>query len=187
MNKQEAIRRMKREQFQVPYGPGIFVHAVFADKAIELIYQIHEPQKVAVPKEVASWLKYAKTTYCSLGRAIRLDEVDTANYAYWSKDRIKLLGWMAFKANQETFARAWLDGFVIEQEKLYTVEIPNPNRTTEPIIYLSRDEGGKIFLNTWFLHVSQTWKKQPHARLTESEIKKDFEWAWQWAEPVEDN
>lgn len=44
MNKQEVIRIIQREQFQVPYGPGIFVHAVFSDKAIELINQIHEPQ-----------------------------------------------------------------------------------------------------------------------------------------------
>ncbi|HFI0563120.1 TPA: DUF1642 domain-containing protein [Streptococcus suis] len=132
---------MKREQFQVPYGPGIFVHAVFADKAIELISQIHEPQTVVLPKEVASWLKYAKTTYCSLGRAIRLDEVDTANYACWSKDRIKLLGWMASKENQETFARAWLDGYEIERDKLYTVELSNGQPLVEVnnILYFSSD------------------------------------------------
>ncbi|HEM5048224.1 TPA: hypothetical protein U1215_002258, partial [Streptococcus suis] len=35
MNKQEVIRIIQREQFQVPYGPGIFVHAVFSDKAID--------------------------------------------------------------------------------------------------------------------------------------------------------
>ena len=87
--------------------------------------------------------------------------------------------------NQETFARAWLDGFEVEKEKLYTVEIPSPNRTTEPTIYLSRDERGKIFLTSWFLHVSQNWKKHPHSHLTESEIKQDFEWAWQFAEEVE--
>ncbi|HEL2556399.1 TPA: hypothetical protein TZ318_002109 [Streptococcus suis] len=60
MNKQEVIRSMQREQFHVPYGPGIFVHAVFMDKAIELINQIHEPQKVVVPKFVAEWYERNK-------------------------------------------------------------------------------------------------------------------------------
>lgn len=31
------------------------------------------------------------------------------------------------------------------------------------------------------------WKNEPENQLTESEIKEDFEWAWQWAESVEDN
>ncbi|HEL1799338.1 TPA: DUF1642 domain-containing protein, partial [Streptococcus suis] len=35
--------------------------------------------------------------------------------------------WLERPENQETFACAWLFGFEIEQEKLYTVEIPDPN------------------------------------------------------------
>ena len=59
-----------------------------------------------------------------------------------------------------------------EQEKLYTVEIPNPNGV---VVCLERLDGGKIALSTL-----------GESRLTESEIKKNFEWAWQWAREVED-
>lgn len=119
MNKQEAIRRMKREQFQVPYGPGIFVHAVFADKAIELISQIHEPQTVVLPKEVAEWIEKCKNMNCSLRDAM----TDARNH---EELNTWFLGSNEDKGvyhNQETFARAWLDGYEVEKEKLYTVEV----------------------------------------------------------------
>ncbi|HEL1687496.1 TPA: DUF1642 domain-containing protein [Streptococcus suis] len=134
----------------------------FLDNTFELIDQIHEPQRVVVPKHIAEKIEYCKDTE-GYGLFHAMD------YCYQYKDSADWL-----ECNEETFARAWLDGYEIEQEKLYTVEIPNPNRTTEPIIYLSRDEEGKIFLNNWFLHVSQNWKNQPHAHLTESEIKQDL-------------
>ena len=122
--------------------------------------------KPVVPKFVAEWIekykKQGKTLYMAM---------DAIHYSsHPCRD------W--FEVNQETFAFAWIYGFEIEKEKLYTVEIPNPNRTTEPIIYLSRDERGKIFLNSWFLLGGQNWKKHHHSHLTEAEIKKDFEWAW---------
>ena len=58
-------------------------------------------------------------------------------------------------------------------KKLYTVEIPNPNGL---VVCLERLERGKIALSTL-----------GESKLTEAEIKQDFEWAWQWAKPVEEN
>ncbi|HFR3750152.1 DUF1642 domain-containing protein [Streptococcus suis] len=152
----------------------------FLDNTFELIDKIHEPQQVVVPKVVAEWIEGCKRSGWHLGKVLyRLDDDEkVGDWAYDENDDL-------IPEKVDMIARAWLFGFEIEQEQLYTVEIPNPNRTTEPIIYLSRDEGGKIFLNNWFLHVSQNWKNQPHARLTEAEIKQDFEWAWQWAKEVE--
>lgn len=66
-------------------------------------------------------------------------------------------------------------------EKLYTVEIPNPNSKYTSIV-LQR-------LNAVELHLKEytnvDWKLFKMNQLTEAEIKKDFEWAWQWAVPVE--
>ncbi|NQG19379.1 DUF1642 domain-containing protein [Streptococcus suis] len=180
MNKQEAIRRMKREQFQVPYGPGIFVHAVFMDKAIELINQIHEPQKVVVPKFVAEWIEYCKLANVSLYDALDFDEVGMLNYTNAHRDENEILKWVAGANNQETFARAWLDGYQIEQEKLYTVEIPDPN-SRYTYRFLSKNDRG-VFIDG---SCDDCWKDYDSNQLTESEIKQDFEWAWQWAEPVE--
>ncbi|WP_449461236.1 DUF1642 domain-containing protein [Streptococcus suis] len=89
--------------------------------------------------------------------------------------------WLANRNNQETFARAWLDGCEIEQEKVYTVEIPNPNNTSADVVCLRKD-GGKI-------HISKqnykTYKQSRYCHLTEAEIKRDFEWAWRFAKEVE--
>ena len=170
MNKQEAIEIVESRAFNI----GDIDLACGLSYTKHIINQIDEPQKVVVPKFVAEWIKEARAKEYSLYGA--LDMVKKGNDVF---------GWLLQDTNQDTFAKAWIFGFDIEQEKLYTVEIPNPNRTTEPIMYLSRDERGKIFLNSWFLLGGQNWKKHPHSHLTEAEIKQDFEWAWQFAKEVE--
>ena len=70
----------------------------------------------------------------------------------------------------------------IEKEKLYTVEIPDPYGIYK-IRYLFRNSVGNVRIggndySDIFLNVE--------THLTETEIKKDFEWAFQFAKPVED-
>lgn len=167
MNKQEAIERIEKLDEHYGISQGVYLEK---RDVVSIISQIDEPQKVVVPAFIDSFIKYTKAEGMSL--FIAMDNAQNKKSEWIIK-------------HEDTFARAWLDGYEIEQEKLYTVEIPNPNRTTEPIIYLSRDGRGKIYLNSWFLYVSQNWENQPHARLTEAEIKQDFEWAWQFAKEVE--
>ena len=177
MNKQEAIKKLKEKRlfFEDDYFGVMTV--IELDDAQKIISQIEEPQKVTIPKFVAEWIGYCKFKgFTLLGALDPVSELGVGLVTSLTEELRKGKDWA--QRNQETFTRAWLYGFEIEQEKLYTVEIPNPNRTTEPIMYLSRDERGKIFLNNWFLLVGQNWKKHPHSHLTESEIKQDFEWAW---------
>lgn len=61
-----------------------------------------------------------------------------------------------------------LNGYTVEKEKLYTVDLPNG----QPLV-----RG----INT--LYFSQNLATE-NVKLTESEIRKDFEWAWQFAEEV---
>ncbi|HEM5026629.1 TPA: DUF1642 domain-containing protein [Streptococcus suis] len=89
----------------------------FLDNTFELIDQIHEPQRVVVPKHIAEKIEYCKDTE-GYGLFHAMD------YCYQYKDSADWL-----ECNEETFARAWLDGYEIEQEKLCTVEIPNNGGT----------------------------------------------------------
>ena len=77
----------------------------------------------------------------------------------------------------------------IKQEKLYTVEIPNPNGGGYSKNSLAKNKNGKVELFTWSGYTSiefaDDWKQEENAQLTEAEIKKDFEWAWQFAKEVE--
>ena len=90
----------------------------------------------------------------------------------------------------ETLVMMHKFGYEVEKEKLYTVEIPNPNDSGYSKIYLAKNKDGKVELFTWSGYTSiefaDNWKQEENAQLTEAEIKKDFEWAWQFAEEVEE-
>lgn len=92
----------------------------------------------------------------------------TLRYAFkCMESNIKMHKWCVFE-RQETFINAFLHGYTIEKEKLYTVDLPNG----QPLV-----RG----INT--LYFSQNLATE-NVKLTESEIRKDFEWAWQFAEEV---
>ena len=143
-----------------------------------VVPKVNEPQKPVVPKFVAEWIEEIKET---------TDDLSWIWSVYPAEHKTKK--WL--EQNTEKFMRAWLDGFEVEKEKLYTVEIPNPNGSGYSKIYLAKNKDGEVEFFTWSGYTSiefaDDWKQEENAQLTESEIKKDFEWAWQWAEPVEDN
>ncbi|MGT2829585.1 DUF1642 domain-containing protein [Streptococcus hillyeri] len=129
-----------------------------------------KPQKVVIPKIVAEWIKDNKS------------DIDTLYTAYFLLGQRKNDVSLWVDSNQNTFARAWLDGYEVEEEKLYTVEVPNPN-IVYPMVLYKTDDGG-VILGTCYS--PDNWKKLERNQLTESEIKKDFDWAWRWAKPVEE-
>ncbi|HEP1537689.1 TPA: DUF1642 domain-containing protein [Streptococcus pyogenes] len=67
---------------------------------------------------------------------------------------------------------------VFEKEKLYTVEIPNPNGLS---VCLQRLDDGNVVLS---IPRNARWKGLEVMQLTEAEIRKDFDWAWQFVEEV---
>lgn len=143
-------------KYTLGYEQGKFDGAVEAEK----------PNTVVIPQFVAEWLEDCKGKKQSLYSA--LQDCDSVN------------NWLDIEGNEELFARAWLDGYEVEQEKLYTVEIPDPNADGYSIA-LGRKEG-KVCIRQF---VSQTWQMNCSNQLTEAEIKQDFDWAWQWAKPME--
>ena len=90
----------------------------------------------------------------------------------------------------ETLVMMHKFGYEVEKEKLYTVEIPNPNGGEYGRVFLGKYSSGKIGLHCWTsykqINFDDSWKKDKIAQLTEAEIKKDFAWAWEFAEEVEE-
>lgn len=70
---------------------------------------------------------------------------------------------------------------LLEPEKLYTVELPNPNGGTH--LVLCKDCDGKLFIETFLI---DDWESFGKCKLTEAEIKKEFSWTWQFAKELED-
>ncbi|HFI0496148.1 TPA: DUF1642 domain-containing protein [Streptococcus suis] len=177
MNKQEAIKCIEQMgEYERFVGDPISKASV-----LSVISQIYEPLKVVVPKFVAEWIEGCKRSGWHLEKVLyRLD--DDGKVGDWAYDENDDL----IPEKVDMIARAWLDGCEIEQEKLYTVEIPDPNRPD--IATFLYKENGKVFIGTdIFLDEvpNYKWKNEPENQLTESEIKQDFEWAWQFAKEVE--
>ena len=178
MNKQGAIEKIKNiDTLNInDRVAGQQVDMVIKSQVLDIVSQIDEPQKVVIPKFVAEWIEECKRSGWHLQKALyRLDDDEkVSDWAYDENDDL-----IAEKV--ETFARAWLDGYEVEREKLYTVEIPNPNSKGNHKIYLCKDDTtGKVYLCKGNFNP----KKNKNLKLTEAEIRKDFEWAWQWAKEV---
>lgn len=89
------------------------------DRALsELWYDIKkldEPPKAKVPQFVAEKIEYFKKT----GDWDLFQAMDDLF------EHTKTCEWLEVKDNQELFARAWLDGYEVKEEKRYRVKIKN--------------------------------------------------------------
>lgn len=85
---------------------------------LELIKLLDEPQKVTVPQYVADWIEVCKEYLTS-----SLYLAMTPSFLKANNQSIELILWIQKKENQETFARAWLEGYEFEKEKWYEVKI----------------------------------------------------------------
>ena len=122
---------------------------------------------------LADWIEWCKKNKITLLGA------DTAICNNKNIRSLDASGW-AMK-NQETFAKAWLYGYEIEKEKLYTVEIPIANSPLGYHYVLRKTTSGEIIIDSFF---TNNWGNYDYCWLTEAEIKKEHEWAWQWAKEV---
>ena len=91
--------------------------------------------------------------------------------------------WFNFDKNKpiETLILMHKFGYEVEKEKLYTVEIPNPNSIGGKLVLFKQQSTGRLILDM----LNPNINKPKYIHLTEPEIKKDFEWAWQFAKDVE--
>ena len=146
-----------------------------------------EPEKPVVPQFVADFYESIKDDFenkvyeLCLQYKHRGDELPQG-VAWWFGDsRNKPIG---------TLVMMHKFGYEVKKEKLYTVEIPNPNGSGYSKIYLAKNKDGKVELFTWSGYTSiefaDNWKQEENAQLTESEIKQDFAWAWDFAEEAEE-
>ena len=133
-----------------------------------------KPQKPVVPKFVAEWIekyKDEKRKY-RLSHALR-HVFNDAEVSFYIKQQEG--------DYTETIAEAWLYGYTVEQEKLYTVEIADAILTK---ITRGRNVQYKMLPSK---DVSDVFDKDIYTtKLTEQEIKQKDERLWQWAKEVTD-
>ena len=116
MNKQELIKEFEEIGIHGLNMFGTVVKGIPTKTAIDLIKQLDEPQPIKVPQFVADWITHSKNIGRSLFGAMSIFE-----------ENFEIKKWMQWAENQETFARAWLDGYEVEEEKKYKVVLLNYN------------------------------------------------------------
>ncbi len=126
MNKQELIEGIEAvPAHNTRIRPWIDKRVV-----LDLIRLLDEPEKVKVPQFVADFITEQKKLGYTLSYSIDASMSDRVAEWYWD--------------NSELFARAWLDGYEVEEEKRYLVKIKATKH------YFVKDGTGKIFFSLAF-------------------------------------
>lgn len=165
--------------------------------ALELVEELDEPEKAVLSKEEAEWLEHLKLIAKSFLNCLYVITRqgwghDFEFYVHEEKYKLSYRDDNDEDSEQtkNRLVNALIYGYEVEKEKLYTVELPNPNGDGYSKLYLSKNKDGKVELFQWSDYTStdfaDDWKLLKNAQLTEDEIKKDFDWAWQFAEEVEE-
>lgn len=108
MNKQELIDYCN----VLKESKSRFINCIDVDRIINTIKQLDEPERVKIPQFMADWINHSRNIGCSLFGAMSMFE-----------EKIENKKWMQWAENQEIFARAWLDGYEVEEEKRYLVKM----------------------------------------------------------------
>ena len=119
MDKQKLIECIK----QLPtFGSKEYIELY---KILNLVNQLDEPQKVVIPKFVAYWIEYCKDKGYTLKYALYFTKESNNKEVYeWVNESLN---------NQETFALAWLFGYVVENEKKYLVKMKGVTSQTRTL------------------------------------------------------
>lgn len=149
MDRQELIKKYedKLKDVQLKFGAN-FKTKVY-EGLIKDLKQLDEPQKVTLPRYVADWIKYFKKT----GDWDLFQAMDDL----FGKER-KVHEWLEAKHNQELFARAWLDGYTVEEEKRYRVKLKSNPEEVDYLVDTKRN-GFRFYSNIYVQSREHTRKE----------------------------
>ena len=191
MNKQEVIEKIKKEKS--PFNSWEDLNRNNAlDVALDIVKKLDEQKKPVLTEEEAEWVEGLKdeqkrrpfwTKYSMLYFVTRAGFGYGFSYDNNREDREVELKHYSHEihAEKERLTNAILYGYEVEKEQLYTVEIPNPNLNAH--IILQKTNNGIVLISV----THARWRGWENSKLTEAEIKQDFEWAWQFAKEVKEN
>ena len=166
---QELGNDFSSKMFHEGYQQGRF------DEAVETH---HEPEKVKIPQFVAGWIANVKRNGFKFRNSSRFyEEIVSSDDAYRvmyyilkesiAGEAIRI--WV--NANRDAFARAWLDGYEVEKEKLYIIKIKGVPEEARFLKY------GKI-IQEWYFGAKE-YSSDKQIRHTRKELEEaDFGWVF---------
>ena len=127
MNKQELIEKYKNKCLVTTHFESMeMFRELWKD-----IKQLDEPEKVVVPQKVAEYIEQMKNEdYHLLGAMTEIR----------SHKNKEIDDWFYTDDNMELFARAWLNGYEVEEEKRYLVVMPNVSSSGGVLTRIKHDD-----------------------------------------------
>ena len=104
-----------------------FADNVSLSKVIEDLNELMESRKPVVPQFVADWIEECKNDDFHLFGAMEEMSLHQKKLYYWFRE----------DDNMELFARAWLDGYTVEEEHKYNVKFKGISRELNYLNYNS--------------------------------------------------
>lgn len=138
---------------------------------LKLIDQLDEPEPPVIPQFVADYLDDFKKQNLTLGDALDTHFEDDEQIHRWLYEDGEV-------RNDEVFARAWLDGYTIEKEKMY--HVLDQNRK----VMIRKYRGVVERVNATMSPSDYPHWQKEKLELTEKEIKDYDERYWAFAEEV---
>lgn len=131
MNVQQLIDKIER---LFGYGSRDYIER---NRVLDLVKQLDEPKPVKVPQYVADWIEVCKEHLTT-----SLYTAMNPNFMKENNQSFDFILWIKKTSNQDLFARAWLDGYEVEEEKRYLVKVKGVNEECEYLFF------GELS-NTW--------------------------------------
>ena len=131
MNVKELIKEFEEIGIHGLNMFGTVVKGIPTETAIDLIKQLDEPEIVKVPQFVDDVIEGARE---------HSPELEDALHYACSNGSQEFTEWYQKKSNRDLFARAWLDGYEVEEEKRYKVVMPNVSSSGGVLTRIKHDD-----------------------------------------------
>ena len=126
-----------------------YFRRVDTSEVLRDLKQLDEPQKVTIPQFVADYIDISKFY------------VRTLHYALEnSPEKVNL--WLCENEinRQNTFARAWLDGYEVEKEKRYRISMPKARNYKNHAQILCEQDGKMFWCGEWYRFKTKFTRKE---------------------------
>ena len=164
MNVQRLIEKYKKLEGVWDAEGAELARQIF----LQDLEQLDEPEKVKVPQFVADWIESSKQEKRNLRNALNN-----------GSEKMRL--WFLDQENYDLFARAWLGGYTIEEEKKYKITLLNRNDGDLYLVNQNADLANKYghFSPVVLLFTKCTNFSEKCYKLTEKEVvSHDFGWVF---------
>ena len=145
---------------------GIAEEYIHVDDLKELL--VPKQELPVIPSYVAEYLEFAKSDVSLMRVLEKASRRDEMLFLKWEKE----YAWIS--TNDETFARAWLDGYTVAEEQKYYV------LDSQDVPLLER-ANGQTYKTTTALSIYEDGRDNSRFELNEQEIKDYDERFWAFA------